>query len=237
MPAYLNLSPERPFLTSVVALLARAGLPGVTVRGIAREARCSPGFVQHHYRDKSTTLACAHGVVQELLVEGPRLHAGYAAGAVSRGGAAVDVAHGAEWLARVVMGAGAGGDDVTGDLGADRSVLQRAQVHFHALSLHDEVVAQSMSTFLVQLRGLVRQVLAAIGMDSREAALEEPATTALVWGLLSLRAGVGSLPAGVGPAGGGAASEVTPEQVRHALSTHLRRMVDEQPLDAVVNDR
>lgn len=181
MPRPSNSYAEEPLYAAIVGLVARGGMPAVTIRAAAQAARCSVGFMQHYYRSKSLMLACAHGLVEHELVTAAGIEASSAASrARERGVATMDPRSAATLLTSVLLIAeGEGGVESQRVPGG---TFHRAHLHFWAMALHDATVAESMASHHRSMRRLVRDVLTALGLSAEQCLQAEPELTCLVTG-------------------------------------------------------
>lgn len=198
-----------PLYWAVARLIHRGGMPAVTVRAAAAEARCSVGFMRHYYDTKSLMLACTYALVtdtqfrplEEILfarrqpILNPVLPA------------RLDAEQAADLLVTYL------------GLGHGPSFLIGVQLSFLATAQHDGPMGEEVGSHLGRLREDCLAVLEEVGIP--RPALEDEAE-----GLWVLMVGLTALVPGLATEDPEERqTNVAPERVRGIVHRHLEGVV------------
>lgn len=215
-----------PLYWAVARLIARGGMPAVTVRAAAAEAGCSVGFMRHYYDNKSLMLACTYEMVTDVQLR--RMEETLWARRMPVLNPIPAEPLGPERAAALLA--------TCLNLGEQWKLLVTVQLSYHALAQHDAKVGEVVWSYHGRLREDCMKVLREAGLPDSALAEEAVDLWVLMTGLTALIPGLATDdPEDPGRTIG----SLAPEQVEGILRRHLQAAVarhvtplDGPPLDA-----
>jgi AcrR family transcriptional regulator len=201
-----------PLYWAVARLIARGGMPAVTVRAAAAEAGCSVGFMRHYYDTKSLMLACTYELVTDAQLRGLEETL---------------------WARREPLfnptPAEPLGPELAAELlatclnqGEQQQLLVAVQLSYHALAHHDVTVGEAVSSYHGRLLEDCMKVLREAGVPTSALKDEAVDLWVLVIGLTALIPGLATEDPEDSEE---RITSITPEQVEGILRRHLAAAV------------